>query len=507
LIIRSLLCHDHTPWTRKCPGTADTGGPAARQDRAGRGPGGDPGAFLKEGVELKDSSADVVICGAGMAGISAAYHLAVRRGVGNVLLVDALPPFTLTSDKSTEAYRNWWPGPGDTMVRFMNRSIDLLEELVRESDNLFHMNRRGYTFFTADPGQVPVMERSAREISEIGAGPLRCHRGRSDDSPYAPSHPRLTGADLVLDPALIRKHYPFISERAVAMLHTRRCGWMSAQQLGMYLLEQAKGRGVRFVRGRVAGVTVRGGRVESVHLGREDGPAEISTPNFVIAAGPLLKEVGAMVGVDFPVFNELHGKIAFEDGRGVVPRDAPLMIWNDPVGLPWTGEEREELASREETRWLLEELPGGVHFRPEGGPGSHTLLALWTYHIEPREPVWPLDFPSEYGEVLVRGLSRMIPGLEVYLEKMPKPVVDGGYYCKTRENRPLIGPLPVDGAYVIGAMSGFGIMGGMAAGELLAAHATGGELPAYAPDFLLSRYEDPEYRKLLSNWDAESGQL
>ncbi len=37
---------------------------------------------------------------------------------------------SLTSSKGTEAYRNWWPGPGDTMVRFMNRSIELLDAIA-----------------------------------------------------------------------------------------------------------------------------------------------------------------------------------------------------------------------------------------------------------------------------------------------------------------------------------------------------------------------------------------
>src|SRR5262245_20058910 len=90
------------------------------------------------------NTAEVVICGAGIAGIAAAYHLAVRRGVTDVLLIDERPPLSLTSDKSTECYRNWWPGPGDAMVALMNRSIDLLEELARESGNMFRMNRRGY---------------------------------------------------------------------------------------------------------------------------------------------------------------------------------------------------------------------------------------------------------------------------------------------------------------------------------------------------------------------------
>jgi glycine/D-amino acid oxidase-like deaminating enzyme len=85
-------------------------------------------------------------------------------------------------------------------------------------------------------------------------------------------------------------------------------------------------------------------------------------------------------------------------------------------------------------------------------------------------------------------------------------VVDGGYYAKTRENRPLIGPLPVEGAYILGALSGFGIMAGCGAGELLAAHVTGGDVPDYARWFLLERYEDPDYQALLDDWD-ESGQL
>jgi glycine/D-amino acid oxidase-like deaminating enzyme len=66
--------------------------------------------------------------------------------------------------------------------------------------------------------------------------------------------------------------------------------------------------------------------------------------------------------------------------------------------------------------------------------------------------------------------------------------------------------LPVEGAYVIGALSGFGVMAACAAGELLAAHLTGGTLPHYAPAFLLERYQDPAYQRLLDTWD-ESGQL
>jgi glycine/D-amino acid oxidase-like deaminating enzyme len=148
-----------------------------------------------------------------------------------------------------------------------------------------------------------------------------------------------------------------------------------------------------------------------------------------------------------------------------------------------------------------------VHFRPEGKGQGAFLLGIWTYDVQEQEPVSEPSFDPYYPEVILRGLMHMIPGLSAYLRRMRKPRIDGGYYCKTRENRPLIGPLPVEGAYLFGAASGFGIMAGMAGGELLAAHVAGADLPDYAKEFLLSRYEDPKYQQLLAQMEVSSGQL
>ena len=107
-------------------------------------------------ADMSTLSSEVVICGAGIAGVATAYHLAVRRGVRDIVIVDERPPLTLTSDKSAECYRNWWPGPGNDMVALMDRSVDLLEELAVESDNVFRLNRRGYLFATAEPARADV---------------------------------------------------------------------------------------------------------------------------------------------------------------------------------------------------------------------------------------------------------------------------------------------------------------------------------------------------------------
>jgi glycine/D-amino acid oxidase-like deaminating enzyme len=447
----------------------------------------------------------VVICGAGIAGIAAAYFLAVHQGIRDVLLVDQRPPLTLTSDKSTEAYRDWWPGPGPEMVAFMSRSIDLLEELADASDNVFRMNRRGYVYLTATADRARRLQESAQAIADLGAGRLRIHPGDEEYQPHSAEAYRgqPAGADLLLGSELIRRHFPFLSAEAAAALHTRRCGWLSAQQLGIYLLDCARDAGVRFLSGSVCQVLTTSGRVTGVQV----DDAHISTPVFINAAGPYLGHVGRLMGVDLPVFNELHGKIAFSDVQGYVPRNAPMMIWDEPLELPWSAEEREELAADEETRWLLRPLPAGLHFRPEGGEGSPILLMLWPYHTQVLEPIWPPPAMDDFFvEVVLRGLSRMIPALARYLERRVRPAIDCGYYCKTIENRPLIGPMPVEGAYVIGALSGYGIMAAPAAGELLAAHVAGSALPAYAPAFLLSRYEEPAYQQQLASW-GDTGQL
>jgi len=451
--------------------------------------------------------ADAVICGAGIAGIATAYFLGVRHDIRNVILVDSRPPLTLTSDKSSEGYRNWWPGPGDAMVRLMDRSIDLLEELAGESGNSFQMNRRGYVYLTADQERVPILQQDAVEISRLGAGPLRVGQSYSP-SPAHGFAGQLGGADLVLDAGLIQANFPFISSDVVAMLHARRCGWLSAQQLGMVLLEKARACGVRLLRGHVTGVAARSNRVEYVSVRTSEGETQIPTRIFINAAGPLAKEVAALLDVDLPLYNEHHAKIAFEDTLGIISRDAPLMIWNDSLALPWTEAEREDLAAFEDTAWMLEQLPPGLHFRPEGGPGSKTLLLLWPYHTERIEqPVWPVRFDPEFVEIVLRGMIRMVPEMAVYLDRMSPPTIDGGYYCKTQENRPLICQLPVSGAYVIGGLSGFGIMAALAGAELLTAQICGSELPAYAPSFDLSRYDDPHYKALLRDWDVMAGQL
>ncbi len=253
----------------------------------------------------------------------------------------------------------------------------------------------------------------------------------------------------------------------------------------------ARRAGVRLENARIESLDVTGGRVNAVRL---SSGATVATRNFINAAGPLLKPTAKMLGIDLPVHCELHLKVAFKDSLAAIPRHAPLLIWTDLQYLEWSPEERSLLESDPDTAWLLEQMPAGAHTRPEGGAGSDIALMLWEYHVNTVEPVFPPRLDDQYPEIALRGMAAMLPAIRAYFGRSPRPILDGGYYTKTIENRPLIGPLPVQGAYVIGALSGYGLMAACAAGELLAAHLTGSSLPAYASSFVLERYSDPGYQ-------------
>jgi len=411
---------------------------------------------------------DVLVIGAGIAGVSAAYHLTVGREITDVIVVDPRPPLTLTSDKSTECYRNFWPNA--PMVGLMNRSIDLFEELDGITD--FGLNRNGYLFVTGSEATLEGMRGQAEDVAPLGA--TANVWGRQE---------------------LLARH-PFLTPAAVGGMFVPRAGWLRAQDLGQWMLDEARARGGALITSQVVGIDGR-----TVHL--DDG-ASIDAGAVVIAAGPMSGRVAEMAGLDLPLFSELHLKVAFKDHLGVIPRDAPMTIWSDTQRIAWSNEERsglEELGRDD----LLGEMPIYCHFRPEGGAESPYFVALWEYHDQVIEPRWPLPEDDLYPEVVMRGLTTMVPGLAAYADRLPESFVDGGYYTKTVENRPLIGPSGIDGIHLLTGMSGFGVMVSQGAADLLASHLTGRSLPPYADAFLLSRYDDPDYAASANA--AASGQL
>ncbi len=424
----------------------------------------------------------IVICGAGIAGLATAYWLAVVHGRRDILIVDPVAPMSLTSAASGENYRNWWPQP--ELAAFADRSIALMRDLAGDGNTHFRMSRGGYAYVTRRQDTDAMIGEIERVYGHGKAGDVRVH----DHGKPIPDADN--GADILLHREAIRARFPHLNPDVRAVTLVRRAGDIDSQQMGQFMLNAAKARGVGLAPLEIEGIAENGRRLEITASSAGEAKL-IEADIFINAAGPFAKRVGRMLGVDLPIDCVFQQKIAFEDVHGVVPRNAPFTIDQDAGPLDWPDEVRELLREDPETAPLAQEQPGGVHVRPEGGEASRWVKLGWATNKTAEPPVRHPTGADTFPEIVMRGAARLVPGLAAYCEDMPRNLSHyGGYYTRTPENWPLIGPVGPPGAFMIAGLSGYGTMMACAAAELCAAWVTGSDLPALAHRFSLERYTD-----------------
>ncbi|WP_374449063.1 NAD(P)/FAD-dependent oxidoreductase, partial [Stella sp.] len=457
---------------------------------------------------MRTEDAEIAVVGAGIVGLAVAHYLSAA-GRTRIALVDSGPPMALTSARSGENYRNWWPHR--VMTDFTDRSIALMEEIARATGNRIGMNRRGYALATRRERPQDLIDQLHDGYGAAAAARVRLHEpggGASYRPPLSADwEDAPDGVDVLLDRALIRRTFPSFDPEVAAVLHIRRAGAIASQQMGQFMLEQVRGRGGRLVRGRVAAIERPGERPGAgFRLGLEtpDGPAALDAEILVDAAGPHVGAVAALLGEALPVTNVLQQKIAFEDREGAIPRTMPFAIDLDGQSIDWTEEERAALVADPDHAWLAAPMPGSIHCRPEGGDSGRWIKLGWAYNRAAGEPVPEPAFDPHFPEVVLRGAARLNPSLRAYYGRLPRgAVLYGGYYTMTPENWPLIGPLATPGAFVAGALSGFGTMAACATGDLCARWITGAPLPDYAAKLGLARYGDHALMAELTNLESK----
>ena len=438
---------------------------------------------------MNQYDAQIAIIGAGIVGIATAYYVKKANPDVSVLLVDNGIPMALTSAQSGENYRNWWPHP--IMTALTDRSIDLMEEIARETDNLINMNRRGYALTTRSENTDTLMQELDYGYSQLSGSEIRTHNSNTSHAYLPPVKPDWqtapSGVDVIHDRALISKIFPSYDPSIKTVVHIRRAGAISAQPMGQYMMQHFKSVAGRFLNAEVTGIDTGDGFT----LHTTDN-STIKAQKVVNAAGPFLQQIAAMISTTLPVQNTLQQKIAFEDTANTIPRNMPFSIDLDAQHIDWTEEERQLLTESADHHWLTQQMPGSIHCRPEGGDNGTWLKLGWAFNNTAtdasRTPVLMDTFP----EIVLRGAARLNPSLKHYYSHMPTSMHHyGGYYTLTEENWPLIGQTNVEGMYVAGAMSGFGTMAACAAGELCALHLLEAELPHYAQALSPQRYQNP----------------
>ncbi len=435
---------------------------------------------------MNETKHEIVIIGAGVAGIACAYYLSQLYKKSDVVIIDPLAPMSFTSAQSGENYRDWWPH--QTMRDFINHSIDLMEQIADESDDVFNMSRRGYVMATRCDDIDDLI--AQLNLDQMNDG-IRFHDGPTSDSYQAPISAEWrtapNGVDVLSNQSLIRQTFPSYSEDIKNIFHIRRAGDISSQQLGQYILSKAKASGVKLIQAKVKGLQFDNQFVITASDDNED--LTIHAEKLINAAGPFVNNVAQMLGTSLPVHNVLQQKIAFEDRKKIIPRDMPFSIDLDVAELDWAQDEREMLLEDADLAWLAKAIAGNIHCRPDGGDHGSWLKLGWAFNEQSCEPQWQPQLDDQYPEIVLRGAARLNPGLKTYYGGFPRAFRHyGGYYPMTEENWPLIGPTELSGFYVIGALSGFGSMAACAAGELCAQWVTASVLPKYAEDLSLKRH-------------------
>lgn len=447
---------------------------------------------------------EIVVVGAGVAGIATAYYLCTQFNKKSVLLIDSRPPLSFTSAQSGDNYRNWWPHP--TMASFTNYSIDLMEQLAEESSNILNLTRRGYVLATRRSEIDDLINDLNSTFGITDEQTIRSHGGPSSTS-YEPPisadwHGVPDGVDVLANKELIQSTFPSLDKSIANVIHIRRAGSISGQQLGQYMLERIRDTGGKRLSGEVASIEHSG--KYTIAVNGSGGTVSVNADIVVNAAGPFAKDIAAMLDVDLPIENVFQQKIAFDDELGAIPRQLPFSIDLDEQVLDWTTEEREMLAEDPEMAWLTEAIPGVTHCRPDGGDAGSWVKLGWAYNSEVSQPQQDLAneplMNSQFPEIVLRGAAALNPALKKYIENFPGRWAHyGGYYPMTSENWPLIGPCGAPGSFVVGALSGFGSMSACAAGAIGAAWIAGGDLPDYATQLSLDRYDD---KKLMAELES-----
>ena len=352
-------------------------------------------------------------------------------------------------------------------------------------DDLINDLHRGYG---AESSRVRIRESFSNDYE----APLRSPWNLAPD-----------GVDVLVNRDLIKKTFPSYASDVATVIHIRRAGSISAQQLGQFMLEQFRANGGRLIRAELKGIST--GSDFELELDAGNGPATIRASRVVNAAGPYLRDVAKMLGEDLPVKCVFQQKISFEDREGAILRDMPFTIDLDGQTLTWDKEDRELLASDPTTRHYTEPKNGGIHCRPDGAVNGKWIKLGWAYNEKESNPHAEEPIDPHFPDTVLRGASRLNPKLAAYIGKLPSGVHHyGGFYTMTEENWPLIGKMKTEGAFVAGALSGYGSMAACAAGELCASWVTGQTVPDYALSLGINRYADKAFMAELARFGKGS---
>src|SRR5262245_30254123 len=221
------------------------------------------------------NSAEVVIVGGGIVGLSIAYHLAKRGMTDIVVLEKENMCGTESTGRCAGGFRHQFST--EVNIKLSLLSVKMLESFSEEMDQPIDFHQDGYLFLLKDPKDVEIFRRNA-EIQRRFDIPVEFIKPEEIARVLPNTDIRLDdviaatycGKDGVSDPAGVTEGYR-----------------KNAVRLGVPIYTEQE----------VVGIDVKGQRIEGVRTKDH----YITTNTVVNAAGPYAGVLGKMAGVDVPV--------------------------------------------------------------------------------------------------------------------------------------------------------------------------------------------------------------
>ncbi|MDD3418831.1 MAG: FAD-binding oxidoreductase, partial [Eubacteriales bacterium] len=221
--------------------------------------------------------------------------------------------------------------------------------------------------------------------------------------------------------------------------HTTEAYALAAERLGVTILKHTK----------VVGIEVENGKIEAVNTTQ----GRITTPIVVNAAGGWSKEIGAMAGIDIPIYVQRHQILVTE----------PL----EPVLTP--------MVMGFSYNIYIQQVPHG------------------SIMMGRSDDTEPFDLRVTSGWKFLEEMTRTCGTLLPYLRSAKIVRQWAGHYCMTEDAQPIYGPVPgVEGFYLALGFSGHGFMLAPATGQMISEMILGEPLTIDVSDLDIGRFERRE---------------
>ena len=219
-----------------------------------------------------EKTADVVIVGGGIVGLSIAYYLALKKA-GRIVLFEKGQLGEGSTSRCVGGIRTQFST--EINIRFSLESLKTFEQFEEEFGVNPEFRRIGYLFLGTSDWEVEAFKESIRLQMKFG---IPVEFLNSDE---------------------IGSRWPYL--RTDDVLGGTFCAWdgyAGPNEILSGFASGAKRAGVKIHEGmEVAGISTAKGKIRSVKTKNE----EISTPVVVNAGGPYAASIGGMAGVQVPV--------------------------------------------------------------------------------------------------------------------------------------------------------------------------------------------------------------